>query len=34
MTVLIPEAIRHKSFGDCVMIGYCGQFRQMNMVAM
>jgi hypothetical protein len=34
MTMLIPEAISHKLFGDCVTIGYCGQFRQMNMVAM
>jgi hypothetical protein len=34
MTMLIPEAISHKSFSYCVMIGYCGRFRQMNMVAM
>jgi hypothetical protein len=34
MTVLVPEAIRCKSFGYCVMVGYCGRFHQMNMVVM
>jgi hypothetical protein len=34
MTMLIPEAISHKSFSYCVMIGYCGWFGQTNMVAM
>jgi hypothetical protein len=32
--MLIPEAIRHKSFGYCVMISYCGRFGRTNMVAM
>jgi hypothetical protein len=34
MSMLILEAIRHKSFSYYVMIGNCGRFRQMNMVAM